>query len=99
METTVSRVDQFLRSLAEKRPGRAKTTKSVLKSMFDLAVRHDALRTNPVREVRLPTKRKKPVQALTIDEVGALRQGLREWQGAEGVKGRPVRPTFSMSLT
>ena len=92
MEATVSRVDGFLRALADKTPGRAKTTKSVLKSMFDLAVRHDALRTNPVREVRLPTKRKKPVQALTIDEVGTLREGLRKWQAADGVKG-PTRST------
>lgn len=92
IEASVSRVDQFLRALAEKTPGRAKTTKSVLKSMFDLAVRHDALRTNPVREVRLPTKRKKPVQALTIDEVTELRQALKKWQGAEGVKG-PTRST------
>lgn len=87
IEATVSRVDQFLRALAGKTPGRAKTTKSVLTSMFDLAVRHDALRTNPVREVRLPARKRKPVKALTIDEVSELREGLRKWQGAEGVKG------------
>ncbi|GAA1524403.1 tyrosine-type recombinase/integrase [Brevibacterium permense] len=87
IEATVSRVDQFLRALAGKTPGRAKTTKSVLTSMFDLAVRHDALRTNPVREVRLPARKRKPVKALTIDEASELREGLRKWQGAEGVKG------------
>lgn len=38
---------------------------------------------------------KERVQALTIDEVTALRQALKKWQGAEGVKG----PTRSLSYS
>jgi hypothetical protein len=34
------------------RPGAAKTTRAVLNGMFNLAVRHDALTVNPVRETR-----------------------------------------------
>lgn len=87
MEVTVSRVDQFLRSLAVSTPGLAKTARTVLNGMFKLAVRHDALRSNPVRDVRLPNQKKQPVQALTVDEVGALREGLRKWQQGTGYRG------------
>lgn len=79
MEVTVSRVDRFLRTLAESTPGLAKTARTVLNGIFKLAVRHDAIRSNPVRDVRLPSKPKKAVEALTFDEVGVLREGLRKW--------------------
>lgn len=92
MEVTVSRIDRFLRTLAASTPGLAKTARSVLNGMFKLAVRHDALRSNPVRDVRLPTRAKKPVQALSIDDVTALRSALRDWQGGTGYKG-PRRGT------
>ncbi|MGN6035063.1 tyrosine-type recombinase/integrase [Brevibacterium casei] len=87
MEVTVSRVDRFLRTLAESTPGLAKTARTVLNGMFKLAVRHDAIRSNPVRDVRLPSKPKKPVEALTVDEVSALREGLRKWQDGTGYRG------------
>lgn len=87
MEATVSRVDKFLRTMAATTPGLAKTARTVLNGMFKLAVRHDALRSNPVRDVRLPTNRKKPVQALTVDEVTTLREGLRKWQDGTGYRG------------
>ena len=92
MEVTVSRVDRFLRTLAASTPGLAKTARTVLTGMFKLAVRHDAVRANPVRDVRLPSKGKQPVQALTVDEVGALREGLRKWQDGTGYRG-PRRGT------
>lgn len=62
----------------------------MLNGMFKLAVRHDAIRLNPVRDVHLPSKPKKPVEALTVDEVGALRKGLRKWQDGTGYRG-PLR--------
>lgn len=86
-EVTVSRVDRFLRSLAIATPGNAKTARSVLNGMFKLAVRHDAIRSNPVRDVRLPAKPKKPIAALTVEEVGTLREGLSSWQDAAGYRG------------
>ena len=89
IEATVSRIDRFLRTLAEKTPGNANTCRTVLSGMFALAVRHDALRTNPVKEVRLPARKKKPVQALTVDEVTDLRKALTAWQDEDGVGGPP----------
>lgn len=88
MEVTVSRVDRFLRTMAATTPGLAKTARSVLNGMFKLAVRHDAMRSNPVRDVRLPAKAKAPVKALTVDEVTGLREGLRKrQQGGTGYGG------------
>ncbi|MGW9004978.1 tyrosine-type recombinase/integrase [Brevibacterium casei] len=87
MEVTVSRVDRFLRNLAASTPGLAKSARTVLNGMFKLAVRHDAIRSNPVRDVRLPSKPKKPVEALTVDEVTVLRDGLRKWQDGTGYRG------------
>lgn len=79
VEVTVSRVDGFLRTLAHKTPSAARMSKVVLSHMFTLAVQHDALRTSPVREVRLPKTQRKPVQALSVDEVTVLRKALRAW--------------------
>ncbi|MGO2861383.1 MAG: phage integrase central domain-containing protein [Brevibacterium sp.] len=84
VEVTVSRVDRFLRNLAASTPGLAKSARPVLNGMFMRAVRHDAIRSNPVGDVRLPSKPKKPVEALTVDEVGVLREGLRNWQDGTG---------------
>lgn len=92
IEVTVSRVDRFLRALADKTPGTANSCRTVLNGMFSLAVRHDALRTNPVKEVRLPTRKRRPVQALTVDEVTDLRTALAAWQDEDGVHG-PGRGT------
>ncbi|MGO1399577.1 MAG: phage integrase central domain-containing protein, partial [Brevibacterium yomogidense] len=92
IEATVSRVDRFLRALADKTPGTANSCRTVLNGMFSLAVRHDALRTNPVKEVRLPTRKRRPVQALTVDEVTDLRTALAAWQDEDGVRG-PGRGT------
>ena len=81
-EATVSILDRFLKQLAETRPAVAKQAKVVLAGMFGLAVRHDALQHNPVRETKLPARKRPPVRALTLDEVQALRRGVQEWQAA-----------------
>lgn len=57
-EATTPRLDRFLRLVtAERGPGAAKTTRSVLSGMLGYAVRAGAARTNPVREVS-PISRK-----------------------------------------
>lgn len=51
-EATPRRLDRFLASVtAERGPSSAKMARSVLSGAFGLAVRDDALRANPVREV------------------------------------------------
>lgn len=50
-EVTVSRVDRFLAAIANQHgSGSAKRTKTVMNGVLGLATRHDAIRTNPVRD-------------------------------------------------
>lgn len=79
-EATVSAVDRFLKAVASKTPAQAKQARVVLNGMLGMATRHDAIRSNPVRETRLPRGTRKPVQALSVDEVAALRRGVQLWQ-------------------
>lgn len=90
-EATTGQLDRFLKGVAARTPGQAKTTKTVLTQMFALAACHDAVQVNPVRDTRLPERRRVPVRALTVVAAQGLRAGLREYL-AEPVKyglGRP----------
>jgi integrase len=69
-ERTTSVVDRHLRAVVSTHgAGTAKTVRSVLSGMCALAVRHDALTVNPVREIRLTSPKPKDApRALTIAE-------------------------------
>jgi integrase len=49
-----------------------RVARSVLAQMFAMAVRHDALTANPMREVRRPPRRRRAVQALTVEQARTL---------------------------
>lgn len=91
-ECSVSAVDRFLKDLRKSRgAATAKLARTVSSGMFALAVRHDAMPANPVRD-SAPIRSKSPaVRALTLEEVHVLRQRLRDWQLA-CVSGRSARP-------
>lgn len=78
-EATVGAIDRFLVGVGERSTSTAKTCKVVLSGMLGLAVRHDALRANPVRDVAPAKRQKSAVRALTVEEVQALRRGVRAW--------------------
>lgn len=71
-ELTVGLADRHLQAIETKHGGAlAKQTKTVLGQVCALAVRHDAITTNPVRQVSpISTKPKRPPRAL--DETQAL---------------------------
>jgi integrase len=73
-ELTTSVVDRHLRAVISTHgAGTAKTVRSVLSGMCALAVRHDALTVNPVREIRLASPKPKDApRALTIAEARQL---------------------------
>jgi integrase len=77
-EMRVSRVDRIIRELRQRSgEGTAKHAKVILSGVLGLAVRHDALDANPVREVapaRKSTRRDKVV--LTEEGLARLRQFL-----------------------
>jgi integrase len=88
-ELTTSRLDRFLKKIALDHPTTARHSKIVLTGMIGFAVRHDALRRNPIRDVdsiRLETKQ---VKALTVTDVQKLRIVITNWQADPDHQGRP----------
>ena len=89
-EVTVRKVDQFIKTLAAtKSYSTAKQARTVLSLAFGLAVRYDALRENPVRDIaRL---RRPPAQArsLTVEQVESIRRAVRGWRRGSGTPGPP----------
>jgi integrase len=60
LDEVLARVDRTGRS--------TRVARSVLTQMFGMAVRHDALRVNPMREVRPVPRRRRGVQALSVPQ-------------------------------
>jgi integrase len=73
----VSRVDRMVRELRQRSgEGTAKHAKVILSGILGLAVRHDALDSNPIRELA-PTRGKRRVKRPGLTEAGWA--GLREF--------------------
>jgi integrase len=81
----VSRVDRVIRELRERSgPGTAKHARVVLSGLLGLAVRHDALESNPVRDLAPTRGGGRAVQrvALSDDSVRRLHQYLAKSEAA-----------------
>lgn len=81
-EVSVGLVDRFLK--ARESAATAKRCRVVLTGMFGMAVRHDALEQNPVRDTARRTAEREPVRAMTVGEVVALRATVASWAGGNG---------------
>lgn len=92
-ECTTSRMDRALKQHAKDHPAKAKRLKVILSSMLGMAVRHDALSTNPIREVARIRGSKKEVRAITMDELQALRERVRLWESGAPMDGEQSRHT------
>ncbi len=79
-EVTVGLVDRHLAAVKAKHGNAvAKTTKTVLSGICGLACRHDAMVTNPCRDVsRISTKPKKSPRSLELDEIREVRAWLAQ---------------------
>lgn len=89
-EISVRKVDQFIKSLAAtKSYSTAKQAKTVLSLAFGLAVRYDALRENPVRDIARMRKPSSQAMALTIEQVEMIRAAVRGWRRGPGFVGPP----------
>lgn len=77
-EITVGRADALLKSIAKKwGNGSAKVSRTVLSGVMGMAVRHDALETNPVRDVSaMGGGARRLARALTMQEIALLRGRL-----------------------
>ncbi len=79
-ELSVGLLDRHLAAVrASHGPALAKMTKSVISGMCSLACRHDAMKSNPCRDVaRIPSRPRRAPRSLTVDEVKAVRAWLSD---------------------
>lgn len=96
-EATVPVLERFLFDLAERTPGNVKIARAVLSGMLGMAVRHDAIAVNPMREVATPRAKRKEVRALSVDDVVTLRRAIEQWL-AEPVASGPKRSPELLDL-
>ncbi|MGW5363057.1 site-specific integrase [Actinopolymorpha pittospori] len=73
-EVSVSRIDQTVKVIRAKHGNAsARMVRSILSGMFGLAVRHDAMVTNPARDIARIESGEKAARSLTIAEARDLR--------------------------
>lgn len=83
-EASVSRLQKLIDTVTEKNgKGSARTTRSVLSGMLGLAVRHDALDRNPVRELGKIRGKSQSARSLELAEAKELRRKIHESEKAK----------------
>ncbi len=82
-ELTVGRLDRFLKDLAPNHPTNARRARVVLGLMMKVAVRHDAIDRNPVRDTAPVPHKRKDVVSLDLTQLDALRAAVRSWRTAK----------------
>lgn len=75
-EATVARMAAFIAKVSQESPSTANLCRSVLVGMFNVAVRHDARRANPMREIPAIPSPQKDVRVLNAREITELRRIL-----------------------
>ncbi|QNE15319.1 tyrosine recombinase XerC [Pseudarthrobacter sp. NBSH8] len=88
-ELSTGRIYRFLNNVASDHPATARHSKIVLTGMIGLAVRHDALHSNPVRDVGPIKIATKDVKALSVNDVQKLPTVAGRWQEDPAHQGRP----------
>lgn len=85
----VSHIDRFFKNIATKHPARARGAKTVLGQMLDMAIRHDALPNNPVRNIAKQRGQRRKVKALNITDLDRVRASISQWNAAQANKPGP----------
>ncbi len=93
-EFPTSRAESHLEIVADAAPSQAKFLRVALMGMFAIAVRHDVLAVNPIRETSLNARKKKPVRALNAGELARVRAAVRAYTGRKHVTGPPPGRTL-----
>jgi integrase len=86
-EVTTGRVEWFLAKQAKVSPSQAKQTRTMLNMLFAFALRHDAIARNPVEGTSQLRRAKATPQALTIDQIAAIRAAAARWRSEPGLPG------------
>jgi integrase len=86
-EITTGRVEWFLKTEAAVSYSRAKHSRTMLNLLFGFALRYDAIPRNPVEGTSQLKKPKGSPQALTLEQIAAIRRAAARWRTGEDVKG------------
>lgn len=93
-EATAGRLDKTIVAMARTQPANAQTAQTVLRGMFDYAVRHDATAVNPAENLSPIQDRKLEVRAMTVEEFRGFREHfarqITRWKGVG--RHRPTTP-------
>ncbi|WP_280428337.1 site-specific integrase [Nocardia brasiliensis] len=90
-EATTSRLDRHIKKVAEVGREKARRHRVILSGMMGLAVRHDAIDQNPVREVgKLGRKKGAKPRAADLDTLKALRAQMEVWLSGKEIDGCPA---------
>jgi integrase len=82
-EATTGRLDRLLLKLRDLSVNRQRKAKVVLGAMLDLAVRHDAIPTNPARGTSRVHRPKQETRALRVEDLVEIRAAVRRWVNAD----------------
>jgi integrase len=86
-EVTTGRVEWFLAKQAKVSQSQAKQSRTLLNMLFAYALRHDAIARNPVEGTSRLRRAKSTPQALTIDQITAIREAAAKWRAEPGLPG------------
>lgn len=86
-EITTGRVEWFLRAERAVTFSRAHHSRTVLNQLFSFALRHDAIPRNPVQGTSPLHRPKGERQALTVEQIKAIRDAASRWRTGPDVKG------------
>lgn len=86
-EVTTGRVEWFLAKQAKVSPSQAKQTRTMLNILFGYALRHDAIARNPVEGTSQLRRAKTTPQALTLEQIAAIREAAAQWRSEPGLPG------------
>jgi len=97
-EATVGIIDQALADI-ERRGRSTAQARTVLRQMFALAVRHEAIASNPMHDVSRPRRGHRQVEALTVEDARAVVEHARAYCGSRALRkdglprgGKPRNP-------
>jgi len=82
-EATTGRLDRLLLRLRDQSVNRQRKAKVVLGAMLDLAVRHDAIPTNPARGTSRVHRPKQETKALRVEDLVEIRAAVRRWVNSD----------------
>lgn len=86
-EITTGRVEWILKAQLAVSTSQARKCRTVLNLIFNFALRQDAVARNPVAGTSPLPRQKDAPQALTLEQVAAIRKAAAVWRTGSGVPG------------